>query len=308
MTALEQAPQQAAEQARNGRVYLLDASIYVYRGFRELRSTVVDRAGVQANAVHGFVGSLLNILESERPHYLACAFDPPDNAAARRAINPLYKAHRKPRPPELISQFAQCRDWCDAIGVAQFELAGQEADDVIAALAELAHERQLPVTVVTADKDLAQVIRPGDEIWDPSKAKRLQYGRLQKRLGIRPEQVADMLALCGDKVDNIDGVPGLGPRMAARLLAKWGDLDRLSQNLDAVATMKFRGAEAIAPVLKAHWPTVVAARQLTGVLVVAGLPDSVQAIARKPSGDWGSMAQALALPAEDIDRWQAVLQ
>lgn len=294
--------------AQNGRVYLVDASIYVYRGFRELRSTVVDREGVQANAVYGFLGSLLDIFESEQPKFLACAFDPPDNAAARRAINADYKAHRKPRPPELISQFARCRAWCDAIGVAQFERAGQEADDVIAALALLAHKQQLPITVVTADKDLAQVIRPGDEIWDPSKAKRLQYGRLQKRLGVKPEQVADMLALCGDKVDNIAGVPGLGPRMAARLLSKWGSLHNLSQNLDAVASMKFRGAEAIAPVLKQHWPVVLAARQLTGVLLVADLPKSVDMLGRKPAGDWLEMAHALALPEEQVARWQAVLR
>lgn len=297
------------EQARvsNGRVYLVDASIYVYRGFREVHSTTVDREGVQANAVHGFVDSLLGLFESEGPRYLACAFDPPDNAAARQAIDPCYKQHRKPRPPELISQFAQCRAWCDAIGVAQYEFAGQEADDVIALLAELAHAQQLPVTVVTADKDLAQVIRPGDELWELQKNRRLQYGRLQKRLGIKPEQVPDMLALSGDKVDNIAGVPGLGPRMAARLLVKWGDLQNLSENLDAVGAMKFRGAEAIAPVLREYWPVVLASRRLTGVLPVAGLPQAVDALERGPVKGWREMAQALALSERNIERWQAVL-
>ncbi len=291
----------------NGRVYLIDASIYVYRGFRELPSTTVDRCGVQANAVHGFIESLLEIFESEQPQLIACAFDPVDNAASRRAIDPRYKQHRKSRPPELVSQFAQCRDWCDAIGVVQIERAGHEADDVIAALASLAKLRHLPVTVVTADKDLAQVIRPGDELWEPSKGRRLQYGRLQKRLGVKPEQVADLLALCGDKVDNIDGVPGLGPRMAARLLVKWGDLQTLANNLDAVSSMKFRGATVIAPVLKEYWSTVMASRRLTGVLPVPDMPQTIASLALNPPSDWRSMAEALALPPQLIERWSEVL-
>lgn len=294
--------------ARNGRVYLMDASIYVYQGFRDLPAATVSRDGTQVNAVHGFIGSLLSLFESERPHYFGCAFDPVDNAAARRAIDATYKAHRKPRPPELVSQFAQCRAWCDAIGVSQYELAGQEADDVIAALAVLARSAHLPVTVVTADKDLAQVIRPGDELWDPRRDRRLQYSRLCKRLGIRPDQVADMLALSGDKVDGIAGVPGLGPRMAARLLVRWGDLATLGENLDEVGKMKFRGAQAITPVLREHWPVVLASRRLTGVLPVQGLPGDVAALARRDAGDgWQAMAQELALPEDWLKRWQAVL-
>ncbi|MGB0866359.1 MAG: 5'-3' exonuclease [Granulosicoccaceae bacterium] len=293
--------------ARNGRVYLVDASIYVYQGFKSVPSSTLDSEGVQSNAVHGFINSLLQLFESEGPHYIACAFDPTNNARARQAIDARYKQHRKPRPPELISQFAVCRRWCDAIGVAQFEPSGHEADDVIAALADTARAQQLPVTVVSADKDLAQVIRPGDEVWELQKNRRLQYGRLRKRLGVAPEQVPDLLALCGDKVDNIAGVPGVGPRMAARLLARWGDLKTLSENLDAVAAMKFRGAAAIAPVLQEYWPVVVASRRLTGVLAVGGLPTDVNALARCRAGNWRDMARHLALPERVIERWRMVL-
>lgn len=293
---------------RNGRVYLLDASIYVYQGFRVLPSSLVDCHGVQSNAVHGFIEFLLQILESERPHFLGCVFDPVDNAAARQAIDPAYKSHRKARPDELTEQFGRCRQWCDLVGVAQFERAGQEADDIIAALANLARSERLPVTVVSADKDLAQVIRPGDELWEPVRGRRLQYGRLKKQLGINPEQVADLLALCGDKADNIQGVPGLGVRMAARLLAKWGNLQQLGEHLGDVAFMKFRGAKAIAPVLAQHWPVVLASRRLTGSLAVTDLPLSIDALAVKAGGDWQAMAASLALPESSIARWQAAIK
>lgn len=297
----------SAAASHNGRLYLVDASIYVYRGFKRLPSTLVDREGVQANAVRGFVDSLLSLFESESPRYIACAFDPVDNARARRAIDPDYKRHRKPRPPELISQFARARQWCEAVGVPHFEPPGQEADDVVAALAELARARRLPVTVVSADKDLAQVVRPGDELWEPGDGRRLQYGRLRKRLGVAPEQLPDLLALCGDKADNIAGVPGLGPRMAARLLARWGDLATLADNLDAVGEMKFRGAREIAPVLRREWPRVLHARRLTGALPVAGLPGELKALARRPVGDWRAQARALALPERSVERWRQVL-
>jgi len=154
-----------------------------------------------------------------------------------------------------------------------------EADDIIGQFAEIAQRQSHPVTIISADKDLAQFIRQADCYWNFAKNTRSSFQQLHKRFGVRPQHIADLLALCGDKVDNIPGVPGVGAATAARVLTKWGNLDGVFANLDGVAAMRFRGAPHVAVLLREYESTVRFARQLTGLIYCDALPTQLDAIA-----------------------------
>ena len=151
-----------------------------------------------------------------------------------------------------------------------------EADDLIGHLSNLAHEQTQPVTIISADKDLVQFIGKHDIFWDYARKTQSSYMQLSKRFGVAPEQIADLLALCGDKTDNIPGVPGVGPRTAARVLSKWGDLDAVFANIDGIASMRFRGAAHVALLISEHETTVRLARQLTGLVTTPDLPSTLE--------------------------------
>ena len=166
-----------------------------------------------------------------------------------------------------------------ALGIAEFASATFEADDVIATLAATGRGLGLRSVVVSADKDLTQVVRGRDQWWDFARKRRLDARGVLKQWGVRPDQIADLLALTGDKVDNIPGIPGVGTTTAARLLTRWDNLDGIYANLAQVASMKFRGAARVAALLDEHQATVRLARRLTATLNVPGLPTAAEALA-----------------------------
>jgi 5'-3' exonuclease len=256
------------------RLYLVDASIYVFRSWHILPDSIVDAAGDPANAVYGFGDFLLQFLERTRPSHVAIAFDQSLETSVRNEIFPEYKANREPAPEELKRQFGRCRALVRAAGMAEFASAHCEADDIIGTLAGTARAAGFAVTVVTGDKDLAQVVRDDDEWWDFARDRRLDGRGIEKHFGVRPDQIADMLALAGDPVDNIPGIPGIGRATAARLLRRWDNIDALYDNVAAVETMKFRGAKRIAGLLREHEPVVRLSRQLTVTLPADDLPGS----------------------------------
>lgn len=263
------------------RVYLIDASIYVFRAWHVLPDTLVDPRGAPVHAVHGFVDFLAQFHQLTQADHVAVCFDTSLTHSARNELYPAYKANRDPAPAELVEQFRRCREITRCAGLAEFASARFEADDLIATLCGVARADGHPITVVTGDKDLAQLIRERDEWWDFARDNRLDAGGVRRKFGVRPDQIADMLALAGDRIDNIPGVPGIGPPTAARLLARWGDLDTLYANLAAVRTMKFRGAARIARLLGEHEDTVRLARQLTGMLQADGLPEQTSLLRRQ---------------------------
>lgn len=263
-------------------IYLVDSSIYIFRAWFLLPDTITDRHGQPVNALFGFADFLIQLLEQTRATHIACAFDQSLTTSARNQLYPAYKANREPAPPELKQQFQRCRALCDAFGLAQFAHEQFEADDIIGTLATSIHRHGGRSTIVTADKDLAQFIHSDDEFWDFARKKRMNQRGVEKRFGVRPEQIADMLALSGDKVDNIPGIPGVGMATAARLLTRWDTLDNLFANADAVAEMKFRGAARVSKLLREHEDTVRLSRQLTGLLPVDSLPTTIDALQRKP--------------------------
>lgn len=259
-------------------VYLIDSSIYIFNGWQSLSNSIKNTRGETFNAVTGFTETLVTIIEQTKPCWIAAAFDTRNRDAIRYRIHPAYKSNRSPSPPDLREQFLQCQAVCHAFGVTPLSDTEIEADDIIGQLANLSREHSQPVTIISADKDLVQFVEQDDVFWNYSQKTQSNYKQLKKRFGIKPSQFADLLALCGDKTDNIPGIPGVGPRTAARLLTKWGNLDGVFANIDGVAAMRFKGAPHVATLLGEHESTVRLARQLTGLITSENLPTSMDAI------------------------------
>ena len=246
-------------------VYLVDASVYVFRAWFSLPPDMRDGDGNPTHALFGFARFLGDLIERRRPEYLAVAFDESLDGGFRQELFPAYKANREPAPAELKRQFALCREYCRHLGVAEFAHARFEADDLIGTLAARARAAGLRVTVVSRDKDLSQLLGPGDVYWDYSDANEYRYDDLAGRFGVAPPRMADYLALTGDSVDNIPGVPGVGPKTAAALLNAFDSLEAIYANLPATATLPVRGAPRLPERLAAHRDTAFRARALTRI-------------------------------------------
>ncbi|MEY3338777.1 MAG: hypothetical protein RL245_1769 [Pseudomonadota bacterium] len=247
-------------------LYLVDASVYVFRAYYSLPPDMLDREGNPVHALFGFARFLGDLLERAKPRYLAVAFDESLATSFRNRIDPAYKANRDPAPPDLKLQFERCREFCRHVGVADFGSGEYEADDIIGTLHTRFRAEGMPATVVTRDKDLAQLIREGDIYWNYTDNQRLTYREIEPHFGVVPERYADYLALTGDAVDNIRGVPGVGPKTAAALLRDFVSLEELYDNLDAVAQLPIRGAAKLPEKLARHREDAFLARRLTEIV------------------------------------------
>ena len=282
-------------------LYLIDSSIYIFRGWRTLPASIVNTHGEQANAVQGFTETLAQILSEKNPEYIVCAFDKSAKTGTRYTIFADYKANRTPPPQELSIQIDRCMQIASAFGVPVFSSTQVEADDIIGSFSHTAQSEQCPVTIVSADKDLVQFIGEDDTFWHFSKKQQWNYRQLSKRFKIRPDQLADMLALCGDKVDNIPGIPGVGPATAAKLLKKWESLDGVIDNHRAIKDMSFRGAPHVAQLIADHASTIQLSRQLTGLIVDSTLPNSLEQLKRVKL-DYECIVERLILAGVDKQR------
>jgi 5'-3' exonuclease len=244
-------------------VYLVDASVYIFRAWFSMPDDFVNREGQPTNAVYGFSGFLCSLLEQTAAEHVAVAFDESLTTGFRNEIYPEYKANRDPAPEELKRQFQWARAVAEAMGLQCFADGRYEADDLIGTLAEYWRLRGHPICIVTADKDLAQLVRGDDHWWDFSRNRKLNARQLTEKFGVSPEQFADYLALTGDPVDNIPGVPGVGPKSAAALLRHFGDLESLYERLEEVPGLALRGAKSLHQRLADHREAAELARRLT---------------------------------------------
>ncbi|MBS0395677.1 MAG: exodeoxyribonuclease IX, partial [Proteobacteria bacterium] len=263
-------------------VHLVDASFFVFRAYYSIPDHMADADGRPVNALYGFARFLSDLLERERPEYLAVAFDEALAGSFRNRLYPAYKQNREPAPPALKEQFARCRELCRHLGLAEFGSSEYEADDIIGTLSARLRPLGFRATLVTRDKDLAQLVRDGDEFWDYMAEERLGYADIPARFGVRSERIADFLALTGDAVDNIPGVPGIGKKTAAALLAEFESLEDLYADLPRVARLPIRGAAGVAARLVEHRAAAFLARELTRIACDMPLEASVQALRRAP--------------------------
>ncbi len=190
--------------------------------------------GTPVNAVFGFTNMLARFLAGHVGTHLAVVFDA-GSTTFRNRIYDQYKAQRPEPPSELVPQFKLVRDATAAFGVACVELDDWEADDLIAAYAKAGVDSGATVTIVSSDKDLMQLVRPGVAMLDPIKQKPIGPDEVMEKFGVTPDKVIDVQALMGDSVDNVPGVPGIGPKNAAELINQYGDLEAV---LAAAPSMK----------------------------------------------------------------------
>jgi 5'-3' exonuclease len=240
-----------------------------------------DEQGNPVHAVYGFARFLCDLIERTRPQYLAVAFDASLSTSFRNQIYPAYKANREPAPPDLALQFRRCRSFCEQLGVAWFDSSEFEADDIIGTLSVRMRAEGLRSTIVSRDKDLAQLIGPGDVYWDYAGNVRYHHSEIAERFGVAPERYADYLALTGDAVDNIAGVPGVGPKTAAVLMGSFASLDDLYSRVDTVRDLPLRGADKLVERLQTHRAAAYLAQQLTRIHCDMLLPVTREQLRRR---------------------------
>jgi len=225
-------------------VFLIDSSVFVFRSYYSMSTDLVDANGDSNHAVYGFARFLCRFIKQTQPQYIATAFDESLSTSFRNEIYPPYKANRDPAPEDLKKQFVHCRKLAELMGISVFADTSYEADDLIGTLHQTYADRGHKVCVVSADKDLAQLVRPNDWWWDYGKSKPLDFDALTEKFGVRPDQVCDFLALAGDAVDNIPGVKGVGTKTAQILLKHFNDLDTLLARHHEIGHLRFRGAKS----------------------------------------------------------------
>lgn len=258
--------------------YLIDASVYIFRAYYSMPDDMVDNEGNPVNALYGFCRFLGDFMEQVTPEYIAVAYDESLTTSFRTAIYPEYKANRDPAPDDLKRQFAQCRRYSRALGLMEVSDPKYEADDLIGTLVEHGRRNGRPSTVVTRDKDLAQLLTPDDIFWDYAGRGKIGYDRVPEVFGVWPEQIADFLALAGDSVDNIPGVPGVGKKTAGALLNHFGSLEKIYANLDKVHEVEVRGAKTLGAKLETHKEAADLARRLTGIACDAPIENVEEAM------------------------------
>jgi DNA polymerase-1 len=215
---------------KGSHVYLVDGSGYIFRAFHALPPLTRPSDGLPVGAVHGFCAMLWKLMQDARkgrgPTHLAVIFDASEKTF-RNEIYQDYKAHRPPAPEELVPQFPLIRDAVKAFSIACIEQDGYEADDLIATYARDAIAAGGEVTIVSSDKDLMQIVKPGVSMLDTMKNKAIGPDEVREKFGVPPDKVVDVQALAGDSTDNVPGVPGIGVKTAAELINEYGDLESL---------------------------------------------------------------------------------
>ncbi|MBK7826650.1 DNA polymerase I [Nannocystis sp.] len=234
----------AKPQGGPGSVFLIDGSNFMFRAFHALPS-LTSPAGVPVNALHGFVRMIQALRKEFAPEVFVAVFDH-SGPTFRNALFPDYKAHRPPPPEDLIPQMPLVRGATTALGLPAIEAVNYEADDIIATYTMQAQKLGRRVVILSSDKDLMQLVDDGSEtrppvlLYDTMKQKLLGSAEVLEKWGVPPAQLGDLLALTGDSSDNIPGVPGIGPKTAAGLLAEFGSLEALLAAAGSIKQAKRR--------------------------------------------------------------------
>ena len=223
------------------RVFFIDGSSQMYRAYHAIHG-LTGPDGRSTNAVYGFSTMLRKLITDHNPEFIAASFDLA-GPTFRAELSADYKANRTPMPPDLAEQVPWVREACEALGVPVLTFARYEADDVIGTLARQARERGFEVAIVTGDKDFFQLVGDGLKVYNPrDEGFWFDEAGVGEKLGVRPDQVVDVLALMGDSIDNIKGVPGIGEKGARELIAAHGSLEALLEAAPGIQQKRYREA------------------------------------------------------------------
>jgi DNA polymerase-1 len=224
-------------------LFLVDGSGYIFRAYHAIRFEPRTPEGVHVNAVYGFCAMMWKLLKEmkpdEKPTHLAVVFDKSEKTF-RTEMYKDYKAHRPPPPDDLIPQFPLIREAVRAFEIPCIELAGYEADDLIATYARIACEAGATTTIVSSDKDLMQLVNDCVVMYDTMKDVKIGIPQVMEKFGVGPDKVIEVQSLIGDSTDNVPGVPGIGPKTAAELINTYGDLETLLKRTSEIKQEKRR--------------------------------------------------------------------
>jgi DNA polymerase-1 len=260
-------------------LYLVDGSGYIFRAYHKL-PPLTNPEGTPVGAVYGFTTMLWKLVKDLSgeggPSHLAVVFDK-GSQSFRNEMYADYKAHRPPPPEDLVPQFPLVRDAVRAFSLPCIEVEGFEADDVIATYALKARDAGMAVTIVSSDKDLMQLVGQGIDLWDTLGNRRIGPDEVREKFGVGPDKLGEVLALMGDSVDNVPGVPGIGPKFASDLINTFGDVETLLGRVDEVKRPKQREA------LIEHADKARLSRELVKLHCEAPLPVPIEDMGLKPT-------------------------
>jgi DNA polymerase-1 len=255
-------------------LYLIDGNSYIYRAFYAIRGLTTSK-GFPTNAAYGFTNMLMKVVNEKMPEYLAVCFDP-KGVTTRHQVYEEYKATRAPMPEGLVPQIPYIHKTVDAFNIPVIMFDGIEADDVIAAVTRKAVKEGLSVTIVTADKDLFQLINDDVRIYDTMKDEMYGVDECIKKFGVPPEKIPEILGLIGDSSDNIPGVPGVGQKTAVQLITEFGSINNVLENLDKITKPKLKES------LKENAETARLSRDLVELMQELPHPVDIEYLKRRP--------------------------
>lgn len=212
-------------------LYILDGSSFVYRGFFALPNLSTSK-GFPTNAIYGFLRMIFALIKKEKPEYLVVVFDAP--AKTKRQV--LYTQYKKQRPktPDLLKiQIPVLKEILKLAGIPVFEVPGYEADDIIAFLAKKFSDKSFRVKIYSPDKDLLQLVSDKVIVINPMNEEVFDEKKVVEKFGVKPQNIPDYLALVGDKVDNIPGIRGIGPKTAINILERFGNVENILENWES---------------------------------------------------------------------------
>jgi 5'-3' exonuclease len=269
---------------------LIDASIYIFQYYFSLPDNwYSQKDSWPTAAVYGYSTFLIRLLLEHQPQRLAACFDESLETCFRNEIYSDYKSSRALPDEGLAFQLNACREITELLGIKTFGSDRYEADDLIGSLYKRLTRSQRPVAVLTRDKDLGQlIVRDQDYLWDYAKNQKHFNTDIEKKFGVKPEQLSDYLALVGDTSDDIPGVPGVGSKTAVAILKTFATVEKLKQNVDQLNSLPIRGAGGLSKKLTEHWSQIEMAKRLATIVTDVSLITNVSEL------DW------------QIPRWKAL--
>jgi len=233
--------------------YLIDSSVYFFRYYFSIRDSHLSKSGREVASVLAFTRWLIKFIEEHKPDYIACCFDESLGIGYRHEIDEYYKQNRALPDEALAYELLACKKMVELMGIPVYASEKYEADDLIAALAKASRTGGIDPVVVSRDKDLAQVLQPQSGLfWDYGHRDAENFHQFSEHFGVAPNRLADYLALVGDAVDNIFGVPGVGKKTGTALFKQFESWDDIKNNLDQLAGLSIRGGKTLGQKLVEH--------------------------------------------------------